>query len=156
MSAWLASPRSHKNDGTHEQLQKFEMNGCDKKRGQKILPAQHYKLDMAECWQICQFLKVRGLGNRYRFGIYCVESWVAFEYKCVKGSPKINFIQMELYLLLRADIIVQYVYMWVPSPHIVCLCVFAAFLSSCNFSNQDTIFNAKKKINCAFWSWRCG
>ena len=74
MSAWLASPRSHKNDGTYEQLQKFEMNGCDKKRGQKILPAQHYKLDMAECWQICQFLKVRGLGNRYRFGIYCVES----------------------------------------------------------------------------------
>ena len=42
------------------------MNGCDKKQGHKILPAQHYKLAMAEWWQICQFLKVRGLGESQR------------------------------------------------------------------------------------------
>ena len=43
------------------------MNGCDKKQGHKILPAQHYKLAVAEWWQICQFLKVRPLGKRFKF-----------------------------------------------------------------------------------------
>ena len=43
------------------------MNEFDKKLGHKMLPAQHYKLAMAEWRQICQFLKVRALGKRWKF-----------------------------------------------------------------------------------------